>query len=65
MAVWASTGLTDPPGQDLIDQELYRQLFGGTQPTLGDAVLNAKHATADSDVRRTWILFGDPAMKLR
>lgn len=65
VAVWASTGLTDPPGQDLIDQELYRQLFGGTQPTLGDAVLNAKHATADSDVRRTWILFGDPAMKLR
>jgi hypothetical protein len=65
VAVWASTGLTEPPGQDLIDQEFYRQLFGGTQPTLGYAVLNAKHATADSDVRRTWILFGDPAMRLK
>ena len=65
VAVWASTGLTEPGGQDLIDQELYRQLFGGAQPTLGYAVLNAKHSTADSDVRRTWILFGDPAMRLK
>jgi hypothetical protein len=65
VAVWASTGLTEPGGQDLIDQEFYRQLFGGAQPTLGYAALNAKHATTDSDVRRTWILFGDPAMRLK
>jgi hypothetical protein len=32
--------------------------------TLGDAVRHAKAATPDLDVRRTWILFGDPTMRL-
>jgi hypothetical protein len=57
--------MTDPAGQNQIDQEFYRQLFGGGAPTLGDAVRAAKQTTGDADVRRTWILFGDPAMKLR
>jgi len=65
VAVWASTGMTAPGGQSQIDQELYRQMFGNTQPTLGDAVRAARLATGDADVRRTWILFGDPAMRLR
>lgn len=65
VAVWASSGMTDPAGQNQIDQELYRQLFGGAAPRLGDAVRAAKHSTGDADVRRTWILFGDPAMRLR
>jgi hypothetical protein len=33
--------------------------------TLGEAVRRAKAATGDSDVRRTWILFGDPTTKLK
>ena len=65
VAVWASTALTDPAGQTAVDQELYRQLFGNSPPTLGDAVRTAKQATGDQDVRRTWMLFGDPAMRLR
>jgi hypothetical protein len=64
IAVWASSSLTEPEGQIQVDQELYRQLFSGPRPTLGDAVLKAKRATTDSDVRRTWIFFGDPAMRL-
>jgi hypothetical protein len=32
---------------------------------LGDAVRAAKSATPDADVRRTWILFGDPSMTLK
>jgi hypothetical protein len=44
--------------------EIFRQLFGYDQ-TLGEAILKAKASTSDPDVRRTWILFGDPAMKLR
>jgi hypothetical protein len=32
---------------------------------IGDASRQAKQATADMDVRRTWILFGDPTMKVR
>jgi len=65
VAVWASTGMTDSGGQSQIDQELYRQMFVNSPPTLGDAVRAARLATSDADVRRTWILFGDPAMRLR
>lgn len=63
--VWASSGMTEPEGQTQADQELYRQLFSASPATLGDAVRAAKHSTSDADVRRTWILFGDPAMRLR
>ncbi len=65
VAVWASTTLTEPGGQNAIDQEFYRLLFGAQPATLGDAARAAKTATNDADVRRTWTLFGDPAMRLR
>ncbi|MGH9874076.1 MAG: C25 family cysteine peptidase [Pyrinomonadaceae bacterium] len=65
VAVWASTTLTAPAGQNAIDQEFYRVLFGVQDATLGDAARAAKVVTADVDVRRTWTLFGDPAMRLR
>jgi len=64
VAVWASSGLTFPDGQNAMDREIFRQLFGGTN-VIGDAVLKAKAATFDLDVRKTWILFGDPSMPLR
>ena len=32
---------------------------------MGEAVTKAKAAISDRDVRRTWILLGDPTMKLR
>ena len=64
IGVWASSALTSPDQQLLVNLELYRQIFAGS-PTIGDAILKAKQATTDRDVRRTWILFGDPTMKLR
>jgi uncharacterized repeat protein (TIGR01451 family)/fimbrial isopeptide formation D2 family protein len=64
VGVWASSALTSPDQQLLVNLELYRQIFAGA-PTIGDAILKAKKATTDRDVRRTWILFGDPTMKLR
>jgi hypothetical protein len=33
--------------------------------TLGEATLKSKRATGDIDTRRTYILFGDPTMRLR
>src|SRR5262249_50606726 len=33
--------------------------------TIGEAAARAKTGVADQDVRKTWILFGDPAMRLR
>ena len=65
VAVWASSGLTDLNGQAAMDREFYRQLFNEPATPLGDAVWNAKAVTQDESVRRTWILFGDPTMRLR
>jgi hypothetical protein len=65
IAVWGSSGLTDPEPQVLMNKELIRLLFGGASLTIGEAVQRAKAATADLDVRRTWILFGDPATRLK
>jgi hypothetical protein len=64
IAVWASTGMTSPGGQVVMNQEAYRLLFDGTL-TLGEATRRAKAAVGDTDVRRTWVLLGDPSMKLR
>jgi len=63
VGVWASSALTEPQPQMQMAMELYRKLFAGAR--VGDAILAAKRATQDRDVRRSWILFGDPSMPLR
>jgi len=65
VAVWASSTLTEPDQQALLGRELFSNLFGGQTLTLGQAVSRAKFAATDPDVRKSWILFGDPTMKLR
>jgi hypothetical protein len=66
VAVWASSGLTMPADQALINQELYRSLFNRkSSVTIGEAVRRAKLSVGDPDIRRTWILLGDPALKLK
>jgi len=69
IAVWASSGLTEPPSQSIMNERFYMELFRldreGNGPRLGDATLRAKSVISDPDVRRTWILFGDPSMRLR
>jgi hypothetical protein len=65
IAVWASSGLTEPQGQALMNKKLIPLLFDGKSRTLGEATMQAKSATKDQDVRRTWILFGDPTTRLR
>jgi len=65
VAVWASSGLTEPDKQAVMNKELVRLLFNGETLTLGEAAKRAKAAVSDPDVRRTWILFGDPTMRLK
>jgi len=68
IAVWASSGLTLPGQQALINQQLYRLIFanpGMAVMTIGEATSRAKSATTDIDVRRTWLLVGDPTMRLK
>jgi len=65
IAVWASSGLTEANKQKAMNQELFRLLFHGPSLTLGEAAAKAKAAVSDMDIRKTWILFGDPTTRLR
>ena len=70
VAVWASSGLTVPSEQSLMNQQMFRLLFGddaerSKSVTLGEVTSQAKATVGDADVRATWILFGDPATRLR
>jgi hypothetical protein len=65
VATFASSGLTLPDGQHAMGQQLISLLYGSTPIALGDAIKIAKGATSDIDVRRTWIYFGDPSIKIR
>lgn len=64
-AAWASSGLTLAGDQIRANEELFRQLDATEAPRLGDAMMRAKSVVGDPDVRRTWILFGDPLSRLR
>ena len=65
VAVWASSTLAEPDGQEVMNRELFRILFSMPGLTIGEAVNRAKQATNDVEVRKSWILFGDPSMKLK
>jgi len=65
VAVWASSGLTNSGPQAAMDQALIKLLYSGQALTLGQAAAAAKATITDLDVRRTWILLGDPATKLQ
>jgi hypothetical protein len=65
VAVWTSSGMTEPDKQAVMNKELIRLLFGRERLTIGEATAKAKASVGDQDVRRTWILFGDPTTKLK
>jgi len=65
VAVWASSGFTQQTPQASMELALLNEFSAHPAEMLGLMVLHAKSGTIDNDVRRTWILFGDPAMKLR
>jgi hypothetical protein len=65
VAAFASSGLTLPDGQLEMSHQLYSLIYGAQPIALGDAIKTAKNATYDIDVRRTWIFFGDPSLKIR
>lgn len=65
VAVWASSGMTDPPPQNAVNLEFYRILAANPTITIGELVARAKAGTTDHDVRTTWMLLGDPTLKLQ
>jgi hypothetical protein len=48
-----------------MNQELVRQLFAREVSTIGEVIRRAKMHVGDPDIRRTWILFGDPTTSVR
>jgi hypothetical protein len=65
VAVWASSGITDPGSQAQMNEQFYQLLVGDHSTTLGQAIRGAKMTTQNLDVRRTWTLLGDPSMRIR
>ncbi|HZI85739.1 MAG TPA: C25 family cysteine peptidase [Pyrinomonadaceae bacterium] len=65
IAVWSSSGMTPPSPQLGMSRIFFTELFGSQPVRLGEAIRNAKRGTSDLDVRRTWVLFGDPTMRIR
>lgn len=64
-AVWGSSGDTVPTGQVVAAKEATKILLTDPSKRLGDAMLVAKAAVSDIDVRRTWTLIGDPTSRLK
>jgi hypothetical protein len=65
VAAWASSSITHAGSQAVANRAFFRLLFEGLAATVGEAVAGAKQAVADRDVRRSWIFFGDPALRLK
>ena len=65
VAVLASSGLNQAPPQTKLDELVVQSAFGADRPTLGDSILKAKAQIKDEDVRRTFVLLGDPAMQVK
>jgi len=70
IATFGSTGMGLAEGQDHLNRGLYKAIFYDGQTHLGEATLQAKvylmsQATYFPDLLDTFMLFGDPAMKLK
>lgn len=65
-AAWASTGLTTADVQMLMGRQFYNQIGIGNIKRIGDLIRDAKAVIPyGPDVRFSWVLFGDPMLKVR
>jgi hypothetical protein len=65
VAALASSGLNQAPPQTELDKLIVEDTFNSARPTLGESILKAKSHISDPAVRRTYTLFGDPAMQIK
>ncbi|HVF92223.1 MAG TPA: C25 family cysteine peptidase [Blastocatellia bacterium] len=63
--VWASSGMAETRAHEELNEEFYRELFAREGVRIGDAAARAKARVKDGDAKRTWVLLGDPATRLR
>lgn len=66
VAAWASSSETTPDIQLMMGQRFFNKIGGGSIPRLGDLIRDAKSVLPNStDVRFSWVLLGDPMLKVR
>jgi uncharacterized repeat protein (TIGR01451 family) len=65
VGVLASSGLNQPSPQTKLDVLVVQNAMSAQGTTLGDAIVKAKSNIGDADVRRTYVLLGDPAMQIK
>lgn len=65
VAVVASSGLNEAAPQTMLDKVMVQHAMHDPRPALGDAVVAAKAAVSDIEVRKTFNLLGDPAMRIK
>ena len=66
VATWASTGLTGPDIQEVMGTRFYNQIGAGNITRLGDLINDAKTTIAfGRDVRLSFVLLGDPTLKVK
>jgi hypothetical protein len=65
VAVLASSGLNQPAPQTKLATLMVQNMLNSAHPTIGESVLKAKSKIGDPGVRRTYVLFGDPAMQVK
>jgi hypothetical protein len=66
VATWASSGQTTPDIQLIMGQRFYNQLNAGNITRMGDLIRDAKSVLPPgADVRLSWVLLGDPMLKVR
>lgn len=62
---WASTTETTPDFQFTMGAQFYNDVSESNIKRMGDLVKAAKSTIAGSDVGYSWVLLGDPALKVR
>jgi hypothetical protein len=62
---WASTTGTTPDFQFIMGSRYFQELAAGNLKRVGDQIKTAKSTIAGSDVGYSWVLLGDPALKVR
>jgi hypothetical protein len=65
VAVLASSGLNQPDPQTVLNKVIVQNAMHPPYPALGDAIIQGKLAITDPNVRKTFNLLGDPAMKIK
>lgn len=68
VSAWVSSGFTTPPPQLALAKAFYKAIFENGAKRLGDAVIfalgNMDGVGGWEDVVKTWVLLGDPSMRL-